>query len=372
MQKDKTLLKCWEHFDCIKTECPAHGSNDYCCWLMERSLCHTELEENWIDKFDACIDCEVFNKNLGDDNRNKTLKMLSDHFKNYQKEIKLKQDDLLSSKVMLEESNNRIKILIEELEIKNKKLEYQRDNLEEKVLERTKDLQHMHTKLMQSSKMAVIGRFSAGIAHEINNPLGAIISFTRMLIEEPDAKKDEQKYLEFISKGLFRIEKIVRQILDYSAFHEADIQSVNVNQIIQESLSFVHHQLKEKEIELVLKLEESIPMIELNPDQIRQVFLNLLKNSVHFLQENGKLTITTKLKNSNLFISFRDNGIGIKESVADKVFDPFFTTKDVGEGTGLGLFICYNIINLYNGNIEIISNENKGTEVIISLPVTGE
>jgi signal transduction histidine kinase len=370
--KAKKLLQCWTHFECTKEKCPAYGSQKHCCWLMEGSLCHTELEENWIDKFDACINCEVFNHNLRDENRKQTLQFVSDHFKKYQGKIKIKQEALLSGKLKLEESIKENQKLLRELDKKNKELEFEKDHLEEKVAYRTEAMQQLHTKLMQSSKMAVIGRFSAGIAHEINNPLGAIINFTRMLKDEPDAKKDEQRFLELISKGLFRIENIVKQILGYSAFNESDIKSVNVNDLLKESLSFIHHELKDKEIQLVLKLEESIPEIPLNPAQIQQVFLNILKNAVHFLLPGGELEVKTKFDNNKIVLTFSDNGKGIKRSNVDKIFDPFFTTKEVGEGTGLGLFICHNIIKLYNGDICINSTENIGTEVIVSLPVPGE
>jgi len=230
----------------------------------------------------------------------------------------------------------------------------------------------MQTKLMQTSKMAAIGRFSAGIAHEINNPLGAIINLPRILLENPEIKKMEYENLELISKGLFRIESIVKQILGYSAFNESDIQPVNLNYILNETLGFIRNRFQEKRIEIIMKPDKALPQIQLNPAQIQQVFLNILMNAFDSLGEKGKLLITSKFDNNKISVGFKDNGKGIKKEILDKIFEPFFTTKDVGEGTGLGLFICYNIIRLYNGSIYIKSIENKETEVIISLPVMEE
>lgn len=237
--------------------------------------------------------------------------------------------------------------------------------------EMAEKLEKTKNQLIQTAKLATVGQFAAGIAHEINNPLGAIINYIRTLLANPEIKGENRGYLELTLKGLFRIENIVRQILSYSSYSESS--STNINQLLKESIAFVQHKLLAKNINLNLKLDNSLPNILLDAGQINQVFINIINNAIDALSFGGKLTIETSLihepKGSTpVQIKFIDNGIGVKEENLDKIFDPFWTTKEVGEGTGLGLFICYNIIRLHKGTIDVKSKEGVETTVIVTLP----
>lgn len=247
------------------------------------------------------------------------------------------------------------------------------NEMAENLEQTNRELKNVQSQLIQSGKMSALGQFAAGIAHEINNPLGAIINYIRTAIANPEIKGQNRGYLELTLKGLFRIENIVRQILSYSVRQKFEPQPTNVNKLITESLSFAQHKLLEHNIEINLNLDKSLPEILIEPNHIQQVFVNIINNAVDAISSKGKLIIETSFNNREVRIKFIDNGGGIKKEYLDKVFDPFFSTKEVGEGTGLGLFISYSIIQVYKGTINIESEEGKGTAVIITLPreVTG-
>ncbi len=247
-------------------------------------------------------------------------------------------------------------------------LEESRNDLERKVDERTRDLRAMHGQFIQSAKLATVGQFAAGIAHEINNPLGAIINYIRVILANHQLQGQEKGYLELSLKGLFKIENIVRQVLGYSARKTAEPRYTLINQAVEDSIAFMHHKLTKKNIELDLKLDKALSEILIDPSQIQQIFTNVISNAVDAMEQSGNLSIETASLNGEQTIRFTDTGKGIKEDDLHRIFDPFFTTKDVGEGTGLGLFIAYNIIQIYQGKITITSTVGKGTTVIICFP----
>jgi signal transduction histidine kinase len=236
----------------------------------------------------------------------------------------------------------------------------------EKVNSELKDTQ---SQLIQTTKMATIGQFAAGIAHEINNPLAGILNCIRSLLADPEIKGQRRGYLELALKGLLRIENTIRQILSFSGRQEFKLMLTDINQLLRESLEFVKHRLIEQKIILQQNLSESLPQILCAPHQLQQVFMNVINNALDALSAGGKLSITTAVSNKNIEIKFIDNGKGIKEENLDKVFDPFWTTKEVGKGVGLGLSISYAIIQQHKGTINIKSKENEGTTVVITLPV---
>jgi signal transduction histidine kinase len=368
MEKNQTL-KCWEYFECSHTNCPAHQSDDHRCWLFSETYCHNEIQGTWIEKMGSCLNCPVYEVNFSHEDLKSTLTLISNQFSNFQKRVEEDNRILKENRNKLQEFKITSSYLLKELDKKSQEVLADRKNLEIKVKERTKELENMHTKLIQTSKIAVLGRFSAGIAHEINNPLGAIMNYARTLLANPDIKKKNRDYMELILKGLFRIESIVRQILSYSRYQKSDLQLSSVNEIIKDAIEFVHYKQQEKEIKLKLTLEKSLQPILLNSSQIQQVFINVINNAFDAIEQKGELIIETSHKNGTIIASFIDKGKGIPKEDLGKIFDPFYTTKDVGKGTGLGLFISYNILKLYDGSIDIESKEGEGTEVIITFPV---
>lgn len=362
-------IACWQHFKCKNKECEAYHKEDSVCWLTDCTYCHEFDEGTWIEKIEACLKCEVFASNFSKDYCDQTFGKISEQFLKYKNEMEEKQAVLQESQKKLEEFKRTSIYLLRELDVKSQELSRQKDNLEKQFHKKSDELQRAQSRLIQSTKMAAIGRFSAGIAHEINNPLGAIINFARTLLANPEIKGENKGYLELILKGLFRIEKVVRQILSYSNQPKSNPILTDVNQMINESIQFVDYKINEKEIRLKLKLDETLPKALLEPTQIQQVFNNILNNAIDALPQKGKLHIQSSEKDGLLRIEFIDNGHGIEKSELEHVFDPFYSTKDVGKGTGLGLFICYNILQIYNGSMDITSKPGKGTRVVVQLPI---
>ncbi|MHB9155549.1 MAG: HAMP domain-containing sensor histidine kinase, partial [Endomicrobiales bacterium] len=246
------------------------------------------------------------------------------------------------------------------------------NEMTEKLEHARRELQVTQMQLLQSSKMATMGQFAAGIAHEINNPLGAIVNFVRAVLVNPEIQGQNRGYLELSLKGLFKIENIIRQILRYSAKRNSEPKFVSVNQLLHESLAFMNHKLTEKNISVEFNGSRVLPEVLVDPSQIQQIFINIISNAIDAMEDGGKLAIETVASEGEQQIKFTDNGKGIMEKDLNRIFDPFFTTKDVGKGTGLGLFISYNIIRLYQGTITIASTEGKGTTVAITLPLSQE
>jgi signal transduction histidine kinase len=242
------------------------------------------------------------------------------------------------------------------------------NEMAEKLEKTNLELKNTQNQLIQTAKMATVGQFSAGIAHEINNPLGAIINYVRTTLANPEIKGQSKGYLELTLKGLFRIENIVKQILNYSGQQKFQLKTVNINQLIKDTIPFSQHKLSERKIELTLNLNNTLPDIMADSYQLQQVFINIIKNAIDALHVGGKLKIETSSNDKEIEIKFIDNGEGINEEELDRIFDPFYTAKEVGKGTGLGLFISYNIVQTHRGTINIKSKEGKGTTVIITFP----
>jgi two-component system NtrC family sensor kinase len=268
-------------------------------------------------------------------------------------------------------------------------------------LEKTnQNLRETQNQLVQSAKLASIGQLVAGVAHELNNPIGFIYSnmeplkdYSAALIElieiaerEParlQQAKDE-KDLAYISQdlpkliasceeGARRVKDIVIGLRNFSRLEEKSSTPTNINEIIDTTLQLLASELKNR-IEVEKEFQE-IPVVQCNRSQISQVIMNLLSNAAQAIKGNGKIWITTRFlpavgnEKERVCISIQDNGLGIPPNVIEKIFDPFFTTKDVGRGTGLGLSISYGIIQNHGGTIQVRSEETKGTEFTVFLPL---
>ena len=369
MGQTSEFIRCWEFFHCDQTECEVNRTDERRCWLITETHCHGKIQGSCLEKMESCLSCEVFNRNFTEIDWVETFKLISEQFKSYKEEIEIAHADFKENEKRLRDFKMTSVYLLKELAKKGREVEAERDNLEMRVIERTKELMEAQTKLIQSIKMAAIGRFSSGIAHEINNPLGAVINFTRTLLGNPEIKGDDRNHLELILKGLFRIENVVKQVLSYSGKLDSEPRSVDVNQMVHESVDFIQHKLENKGIDLNMELMNKRQTITIDPNQIQQIFMNILNNAIDAMNRDGNLTIKTSSSENWVKIEFIDNGIGISEENLENIFDPFYTTKEVGKGTGLGLFICYSILQIYNGNLEVKSKEGEGTRVIVKCPV---
>lgn len=248
--------------------------------------------------------------------------------------------------------------------------------LEEKVEERTKELKVAQLQIIQSEKLASIGKLSATIAHEINNPLNGILTYTKLIekrLGRDSLSQDEiqkiKSYLATMIRETERCSTIVRNLLDFARQREPALKfDVNVNTLIDDSLNFISNQISLQEIEVIRQYSE-LPPITADPQQLRQVFLNILVNACEAMPKGGKIIVRTSyLKDEEkVHVEIEDTGMGIDKEVLDKIFDPFFTTKE--KGTGLGLSVVYGIVNAHKGDLKIESKKGEGTKVIIKLPL---
>ncbi len=263
--------------------------------------------------------------------------------------------------------------------------EYNR-NLEQKIVERTLELEEIQQHLVQSEKLSAIGQLAAGVAHELNNPLGGILGYAQFTleklqknIEEGDAPKNATKYVKYlqdIETQARRCKTIVQNLLRFSRTSRAtDFNDININQIIEDTLTFMEHQLHMNQIDLETELDEDLPLIQGNSSQLQQVLTNLVINAMHASPEESKIKVLSRYSpplgefSGAVEISIIDEGCGISPENVKKIFEPFFTTKQVGKGTGLGLSVSYGIIKDHGGEIKVESTPGKGSIFIIVLPI---
>ena len=227
-----------------------------------------------------------------------------------------------------------------------------------------KEKEALEKQILQSDRLATIGSLAAGVAHEINNPLANISLYSQMLMKKKD--KTINSKLKIIFDESNRAANISKSLLEFARQSEPKLTNANINLEIEKALAILGHELKN--IKLVTLLE-NIPLILIDVEQIKQVLINLISNSIQAIEKNGEIRIKTFIRNNFLNISISDNGCGIQPENISKIFDPFFTTKGLGEGTGLGLSICYGIIKRHNGSIDVESEVGSGTTFTIKLPL---
>lgn len=244
--------------------------------------------------------------------------------------------------------------------------------LEEKVRERTEELVAMQTRVAQSERLASLGMLAAGVAHEINNPLGGILSLTALALEDISAEDPNRKNLEEVVRQSERCREIVRGLLEFSRQSETGTERVDINETIENTLDLVGKQSVFFNVELVKELAPLLPPVTAERSQLQQVLMNIIINAVQAMGERGTLTVGTRERDDG-FVEIRisDTGRGIPADEIDRIFDPFFTTKESGDGTGLGLSIAYGIVTKHGGTITVDSVVDQGSTFTVSLPLTG-
>jgi signal transduction histidine kinase/CheY-like chemotaxis protein len=243
------------------------------------------------------------------------------------------------------------------------------EELEGKVEERTQELRATQEQLLQSEKLASIGQLAAGVAHEINNPMGVILGFAQGILKTLPEDDSLRNPLTAMEKESLRCKRIVQNLLDFARHSEPTPHLTNINELIDASCDLVEHQTSLQNVKLVKGYDPALPSIRADPNQLQQVFINIMLNAYQAMPDGGTLHITTRTTGSELQVIFADTGRGIPSENVQHIFDPFFTTKEVGEGTGLGLSVSYGIVKAHGGDIEVESQAAKGTTFVIKLPL---
>ena len=246
------------------------------------------------------------------------------------------------------------------------------------VHRQTRQREEIQRQLYESSKLASIGELSAGVAHEINNPLNGVINFAQLLKDEerPRSEFEEQMINGIIDEGE-RIAQIVRGLLTFARADNPELRPVHLSESIKTSIALFGHQFEKDGITLAIELEPDLPLVRADNSRLRQVVVNMISNAHHALKakqanpagspERKLFKITARKRGKVVRLEFYDNGVGIKREDLDKVFNPFFTTRRDGGGTGLGLSVSFGIIRDFGGTISVESEEGKFTRFIVEL-----
>ncbi|MEA2031682.1 MAG: ATP-binding protein [candidate division Zixibacteria bacterium] len=263
--------------------------------------------------------------------------------------------------------------------------EYNR-NLEDKIVERTIALKEAQSHLIQSEKMGAIGQLAAGVAHELNNPLGGILGYAQFTLEKmrkESAEEDKNnniegyiRYISYIETQVKRCKAIVQNLLRFSRSSSTDeVGKVDPNKTVKDTITFVEHQLRMNKIAVKTDLTPEMPEIQANEGQIQQVLTNLIINAMHASSHGSEIAIATSYSppvgefKGTVEFKVSDKGHGISPETMKKIFEPFFTTKEVGKGTGLGLSLSYGIITNHGGEINVDSTVGEGTTFTVILPI---
>ena len=231
-------------------------------------------------------------------------------------------------------------------------------------------------RLLQSEKQASVGRLAAGVAHEINNPLTGVLTFTRILLRRENISDESRAYLEKIAESTVRVKNIVKGLLDFSRQTTLDREPTEVNKLVNSAVSLMENQALIKGVGITFHPGENLPMLTLDRNQVQGVVFNMIINAIDAIKPGGTITISTGISLSasdtgrkGVEISITDTGCGIPSEHLDNLFEPFFTTKEVGKGTGLGLAVSYGIVQRHGGTIRVQSEVGRGSTFTIWLPI---
>jgi two-component system NtrC family sensor kinase len=245
----------------------------------------------------------------------------------------------------------------------------ERSLLYEETRQAYENLRKTQEQLLQSEKMAAVGQLISGVAHELNNPLTAILGYSQLLTSSGQVGPQGIEYVEKLYKQAQRTHRIVQNLLSFARQHKPERLPVHVNQIVEDTLALRDYDLRINNIRVLLDLDPHLPMIAADAHQLQQVFLNIVNNAVDAILERsdrGEILVRTRLEGERLIIEFTDSGPGVLDP--SRVFDPFYTTKPVGKGTGLGLSICYGIVTEHGGTIRVRNEPVRGATFAIELP----
>jgi signal transduction histidine kinase len=249
------------------------------------------------------------------------------------------------------------------------------NQLEERVRRATADLGETQRQLFQSEKLAALGKLSAGIAHEIRNPLTSIKILIHSLVDAMATAASREKDLAVIETEIERVNKIIKQFLDFARPRPPSLEPRDVRKVLEETIALVVYEMEAQGVLLKREDDPALPPVPMDGEQMKQVFLNLLLNAIQAMPQGGKLKVATAVQRHSggthgspvVTITFQDSGEGIAEEIQSRIFEPFFSTKE--EGIGLGLPIAQRIIEEHGGEIKLESTLGKGTTFYITLPL---
>ena len=274
----------------------------------------------------------------------------------------LKNVDLVRN---IQKSYDRREKVLKKLKIAEKKLSDYTKDLEEVIEKRTNEL-------VQSEKLASIGQLVSGVAHELNNPLTIVIGLIDLMIDSNDMPAKQKKRLKKVHTATMRCAKVVENLIKFSRKEVVHNETIDINSIVEETIGFFEYQFMVNNISLKKSIQKNIPPTVGDPQQLKQVFLNIISNAYDSMvsQDNEKLLeVTTHSDDKTIIIEFRDTGHGVLEDHRKRLFEPFFTTKDVGRGTGLGLSLSFGIMKEHNGEIFLDSTYKDGAKFTLVLPI---
>ena len=260
--------------------------------------------------------------------------------------------------------------MLESIRIMKAELEGWAKTLEHKVKERTDELAEMQSKMAQAEKLASLGKLAAGVAHEINNPLGGILTCSSLVLEDLPEDDPGRPDLEEIVKQATRCRGIVKGLLEFARQAETKVSLINLNKVLEETLGILERQALFININTVRRLDPYLPHVLADPSQMQQVFMNVIVNAAEAMMEEGMLTLDSWASpdRNTVYVKISDTGCGIPEESINNIFDPFYTTKQTGRGTGLGLSVAYGIVERHGGRLWAESKVGDGTSFTISIP----
>jgi two-component system NtrC family sensor kinase len=252
--------------------------------------------------------------------------------------------------------------------------------LEQKVEERTQELRRAQAETMRGEKLASVGLLASGVAHELNNPLTGILTFSHLMRQKFPDKSADAEDMDLVIRETKRCAVIIKRLLDFAREKHPEKKFTDLNQVIDDTVRIVEKPAHLRDIEITLDLDRTLPPIWIDADQIKQVVMNMLVNAQHAVEEKGSITVTTGQAQDPrapatepkpmVAISIVDTGCGIPEANLLRIFDPFFTSKDVGKGTGLGLSVSHGIVEAHGGLIDVQSKVGEGSTFRVFLPLT--
>jgi len=240
----------------------------------------------------------------------------------------------------------------------------------QQLREAKQKLEQTQMQLVQSEKLAGIGQLAAGVAHELNNPLSGVMGFAQLLLDDKSLTPQQRTDVETICAQSQRCRVIIQNLLQFSRRRDPVIEPVDLAPLLQTTIDLVKYDFSTSGIDLIKQMPGSLPQVFGDPNELQQIFLNLITNARQAMepQKKGRLLIEGEEKQGHVLLHFTDDGPGIAPETLGKIFDPFFTTKPVGQGTGLGLSICYGIAKQHQGNLSVQSRLGSGSTFTLELP----
>lgn len=229
-----------------------------------------------------------------------------------------------------------------------------------------KEKKRLEEELMRSERLVALGRLVTGVAHELRNPLAIVKATVQVMEGDFKSQQGLKEYTKVICDQVDRGNLVIKELLDFGRPSKPIVSPIELNSLLESVLTFTYPMLRQNKIELVKRLEPNLPLVNLDKDRMKQVFVNLIINSIQAMQGGGKLIIKSMVKEEYIEVNFIDSGSGIKADDLSRVFDPFYTTRD--DGAGLGLSISYQIVHMHMGKIWIAETSSRGTTMAVSIP----